>query len=147
MIISTAGARGLYTGWRLHFLRDTTGTALYFAEYDVMRWLLGRKRSDYHGKGKARDDEQGEVPEWARSWLPKSLIPFVCGSVAGVSSWALIYPIDVSLTSRGCAIQLTSRRQSRCVSVDGQQPIQSCADEPRPKRNSEHSLGSLDVRL
>lgn len=106
MIIDKAGPMGLYTGWRLHFIRDTAGTALYFAEYDVMRYILGRQRNTYgaereetvKGKGRLRDDEQGEVPEWARSWLPKGMIPFMCGSLAGVSSWALIYPIDVSCT-------------------------------------------------
>lgn len=51
-----------------------------------MRHLLGRKRSG----------EQGRTP----AWLPihASLIPFVCGSLAGVSSWALIYPLDVVKT-------------------------------------------------
>ena len=95
MIIASSGYRGLYTGFRLHFIRDTTGTALYFAEYDVLRYILGRKKT-YDAKGKGREDEQGEVPDWARSWLPRSIIPFVCGSLAGVTSWAMIYPIDVS---------------------------------------------------
>lgn len=95
MIIDSAGYRGLYTGWRLHFVRDTLGTALYFAEYDVMRHLLGRKRdgtSSREGDGLV----QGDVPDWARGWLPKGMIPFLCGSLAGVTSWALIYPVDVS---------------------------------------------------
>ncbi|KIK08253.1 hypothetical protein K443DRAFT_589413 [Laccaria amethystina LaAM-08-1] len=80
------GTGGLYTGFRLHFLRDTTGTALYFLEYDGMRHLLGRSRTG----------EQGVTP----SWLPihSSLVPFVCGSVSGVTSWALIYPLDVVKT-------------------------------------------------
>jgi len=95
MIIDKAGVRGLYTGWRLHFVRDTAGTALYFAEYDVMRYLLGRKRN-IDGGINGGVDEQGRVPDWARSWLPKGAIPFLCGSVAGVTSWALIYPIDAS---------------------------------------------------
>lgn len=83
------GIGGLYTGFRLHFreffclvfatsslkpliVRDTTGTALYFLEYDGMRHLLGRSRIG----------EQGVSP----SWLPihSSLVPFVCGSVSGV---------------------------------------------------------------
>lgn len=97
MIIDKSGVMGLYTGWRLHFARDTMGTALYFAEYDLMRWLLGRKRSVVgDGRGAGRDGEQGDVPDWARPFLPKSMIPFVCVSFAGVTSWALIYPIDVS---------------------------------------------------
>ena len=92
MIIKTAGYGGFYTGWRLHFIRDTTGTALYFMEYDVLRHWLGRTRAD---NGRAGDESlQGDVPDWARSWLPKGLIPFLCGSVAGVTSWALIYPVD-----------------------------------------------------
>ena len=99
MIVDSAGWQGLYTGWRLHFIRDTLGTALYFAEYDVMRWFLGRKRGPQMAEAdrrRGKDDEQGPVPDWARNWLPKGMIPFVCGSVAGVTSWALIYPVDVS---------------------------------------------------
>lgn len=51
-----------------------------------MRHLLGRKRSG----------EQGPTPPWLP--IHASLIPFVCGSLAGVSSWALIYPLDVVKT-------------------------------------------------
>ncbi|KAH7929725.1 hypothetical protein BV22DRAFT_1102220 [Leucogyrophana mollusca] len=80
------GLSGLYTGFSLHFLRDTAGTALYFFEYDAMRHLLGRQRSG----------EQGPTPLWLP--IPVSLIPFVCGSLAGVTSWALIYPLDVVKT-------------------------------------------------
>jgi len=85
-IFKSNGIRGLYTGFRLHFLRDTLGTALYFLEYDGMRHLLGRQRNG----------EQGPTP----SWLPihPSLVPFVCGSLSGVTSWALIYPLDVVKT-------------------------------------------------
>jgi solute carrier family 25 carnitine/acylcarnitine transporter 20/29 len=64
-------------------VRDTAGTALYFAEYDVMRHLLGRLPSG----------EQGPTPSWAPIY--PSLVPFACGSFAGVSSWAIIYPLDV----------------------------------------------------
>jgi len=67
-------------------MRDTSGTALYFLEYDGMRHMLGRSTSG----------EQGPTP----SWLPihASLVPFVCGSLSGVTSWALIYPLDVVKT-------------------------------------------------
>lgn len=85
-IFKTSGFSGLYTGFRLHFIRDTTGTALYFLEYDGMRHLLGRQRSG----------EQGPTPPWLP--IPASLVPFVCGSFAGVTSWALIYPMDVVKT-------------------------------------------------
>ncbi|KAI0273385.1 mitochondrial carrier [Gloeopeniophorella convolvens] len=85
-IFNVNGFLGLYTGFRLHFLRDTAGTALYFLEYDGMRHLLGRLPSG----------EQGPTP----AWLPihPSLVPFFCGSLSGVTSWALIYPLDVVKT-------------------------------------------------
>ncbi|EIN07236.1 mitochondrial carrier [Punctularia strigosozonata HHB-11173 SS5] len=85
-IVRINGPMGLWTGFRLHFLRDTSGTALYFMEYDAMRYLLGRLPSG----------EQGPTP----AWLPvhASLVPFLCGSLSGVSSWALIYPLDVVKT-------------------------------------------------
>ena len=107
-IFRTRGPMGLYTGWPLHMrkysrvhlcclgrlgsvtndscwaaVRDTAGTALYFAEYDVMRHLFGRLPSG----------EQGPTPSWAP--IHASLVPFACGSFAGVSSWAIIYPLDV----------------------------------------------------
>lgn len=63
-----------------------------------MRFLLGRKTGgEAKGKGRKGEGEQGDLPEWAKGWLPKGLVPFLCGSVAGVTSWALIYPVDVSL--------------------------------------------------
>ncbi|KAG7092547.1 hypothetical protein E1B28_008896 [Marasmius oreades] len=82
-IFQANGIAGLYTGFRLHFIRDTLGTALYFLEYDGMRHLLGRQRNG----------EQGVTPSWLP--IPASLVPFVCGSFSGVTSWALIYPLDV----------------------------------------------------
>jgi len=59
------------------------GTALYFLEYDSMRHALGRLPSG----------EQGPTPPWLP--IHASIVPFVCGSLAGVTSWALIYPLDV----------------------------------------------------
>ncbi|KAG6837293.1 hypothetical protein H0H93_011895 [Arthromyces matolae] len=100
----TNGFAGLYTGFRLHLckhyrawsleplleshysVRDTAGTALYFLEYDGMRHLLGRKRNG----------EQGPTPSWLP--IPQNFVPFFCGSLSGVTSWALIYPLDVVKT-------------------------------------------------
>ncbi|KAL7409938.1 mitochondrial carrier [Mrakia frigida] len=79
-IVKVRGWRGMYTGFVPHSIRDTFGTGLYFAEYDVFRNLLGR----------LPNGDQGVAPSWLP--IPNSLIPFFCGSAAGVSSWALIYP-------------------------------------------------------
>ncbi|KAF8682393.1 mitochondrial carrier family [Rhizoctonia solani] len=80
------GTLGLYKGFKLHFVRDTAGTALYFMEYDAMRLLLGRLPNGH----------QGSTPTWFP--LHHSMIPFFCGSIAGVTSWAIIYPLDVVKT-------------------------------------------------
>ncbi|KAI0345324.1 hypothetical protein BDW22DRAFT_1326075 [Trametopsis cervina] len=80
------GLRGLYTGFHLHCLRDTLGTSLYFFEYDGLRHIMGRLPTG----------EQGPPPVWMP--IHSSLIPFLCGSLAGVTSWALIYPLDVVKT-------------------------------------------------
>ncbi|KAJ3538175.1 hypothetical protein NM688_g6558 [Phlebia brevispora] len=85
-IFRTNGIRGLYTGFRLHCLRDTLGTSLYFFEYDGLRHIMGRLPSG----------EQGPTPAWMPVHV--SVVPFMCGSLAGVSSWALIYPLDVVKT-------------------------------------------------
>jgi hypothetical protein len=107
MIVSKMGPLGLWTGFRLHFVRDTLGTALYFAEYDVMRFWFGRKRGNDPIASSGKDDAfsgstQGDLPDWAKGWLPPQLVPFLCGSLAGVTSWALIYPVDVSYLLVAC---------------------------------------------
>lgn len=82
-IVGNKGFFGLYQGFKLHFWRDMSGSALYFGEYEAMRFLLGWDASG----------RPGQPPAWLP--LPPSLIPFACGSFAGVTSWALIYPLDV----------------------------------------------------
>lgn len=103
-LVRANGYRGLYIGFPLHLcelnaltilygdtflkvycivVRDTSGTALYFLEYDGMRHLMGRLPSG----------EQGPTPSWLP--IPASIVPFFCGSFSGVTSWALIYPLDV----------------------------------------------------
>ncbi|BGP13890.1 hypothetical protein JCM10213_002529 [Rhodosporidiobolus nylandii] len=72
----SGGFLGLYTGFRLHALRDTLGTGFYFGMYDSLQHAISRNPDTFHA-----------VPTW--------LSTFACGSFAGVSSWAVIYPIDL----------------------------------------------------
>lgn len=67
-LFKRSGIRGLYTGFQLHALRDTLGTGLYFSFYDTSRHFL-------------RTTAQ-PIPDW--------FAPFVCGSTAGIASWAII---------------------------------------------------------
>ncbi|GAA5848644.1 hypothetical protein JCM8547_004583 [Rhodosporidiobolus lusitaniae] len=71
------GFLGLYTGFRLHALRDTLGTGWYFGMYDSAQHYIASNPQAFAG-----------IPTWAST--------FVCGSFAGVSSWGFIYPIDLT---------------------------------------------------
>ncbi|ORY58692.1 mitochondrial carrier [Leucosporidium creatinivorum] len=68
------GFRGLYTGFKLHALRDTIGTGFYFSFYDSARYAIA---------------QNPDIP------IPQFITTFGCGSAAGLASWTLIYPLDL----------------------------------------------------
>ncbi|KAK2070714.1 hypothetical protein P8C59_005189 [Phyllachora maydis] len=71
---SSVGITGLYTGYRLHLLRDTLGTSLYFMTYESSKQFL----TAVGGAG-------------AHS---NPLAVLVAGGLCGIVSFALIYPVD-----------------------------------------------------
>ncbi|PHH81367.1 hypothetical protein CDD82_937 [Ophiocordyceps australis] len=73
-IVRHRGFLGLYTGFRLHLLRDTLGTAIYFMVYESGK-QLGTTLS-------------GENPHSSKVSV------VVAGGLCGMVSWALTYPID-----------------------------------------------------
>ncbi|KAL2753727.1 hypothetical protein ACRALDRAFT_2110407 [Sodiomyces alcalophilus JCM 7366] len=73
-IIRHRGVLGLYTGFRLHLLRDTLGTAIYFMVYESGK-QLGTTFGGDHPTG-------------------NKLAIVTSGGLCGIVSWALIYPID-----------------------------------------------------
>ncbi|MBW0465358.1 hypothetical protein O181_005073 [Austropuccinia psidii MF-1] len=88
-IIASHGVKGLYYGFNLHCLRDTLGTGIYFMGYDSARCFAERKIDQIERKGLL---EGGSSDGFI---LPRSTLPFLCGSTCGVLSWFLIYPLDV----------------------------------------------------
>ncbi|GAA5912427.1 hypothetical protein JCM6882_005509 [Rhodosporidiobolus microsporus] len=70
------GFLGLYTGFRLHALRDTFGTGWYFGMYDSAQHFISQN-----------PDTFSFVPRWTST--------FACGSIAGVTSWLIVYPYDI----------------------------------------------------
>ncbi|TIA75133.1 hypothetical protein E3P92_00839 [Wallemia ichthyophaga] len=68
---------GLYTGLKLHMMRDSFGTGLYFSIYDSLKWLT--RSNPNHNLNK----------------LPPQVAAFLGGATAGISSWLLVYPVDV----------------------------------------------------
>ncbi|OAV96445.1 hypothetical protein PTTG_03996 [Puccinia triticina 1-1 BBBD Race 1] len=88
-IISSHGLKGLYFGFNLHCLRDTLGTGLYFLGYDTARFFAEKKIDEIeYRRSLDSNSEYGFV-------LPRSALPFLCGSTCGVTSWFIIYPLDV----------------------------------------------------
>jgi hypothetical protein len=73
-IIKHRGLLGLYTGLRLHLMRDTLGTGIYFMVYESGKQL---------GTTFA-----GDQPNSNRFAVVAS------GGLCGLVSWAMIYPID-----------------------------------------------------
>ncbi|CAK7209194.1 hypothetical protein SBRCBS47491_000358 [Sporothrix bragantina] len=73
-IVRHRGFTGLYTGYRLHLLRDTLGTGLYFITYESSKQLLTTFTGD--------------------SSHSNTLPVFIAGGLCGIVSWSMIYPID-----------------------------------------------------
>lgn len=93
-IVKHRSVRGLYTGFQLHLLRDTLGTAIYFMVYESGKQLGTTFAGDNPNNNK--------------------LAVMASGGLCGLVSWAMIYPIDSAksiyqrnslLRSRGEAVQ------------------------------------------
>ncbi|KAH9904543.1 mitochondrial carrier domain-containing protein [Xylariomycetidae sp. FL2044] len=77
------GIRGLYLGGAVTALRDGVGYGFYFWSYELMsrRWWTG---GDGGGMGTAPMDDAARV--------------LLCGGLAGVVTWASVFPLDVVKT-------------------------------------------------
>lgn len=68
-LVRDRGFQGLYAGYRLHLLRDTIGTSIYFITYESAKQLMGNAR------GKS-------------STSPYAVV--VAGGLCGIVSWACV---------------------------------------------------------
>lgn len=76
-LVRERGISGLYSGYRLHLLRDVIGTSIYFMTYESAKQFLANAR--------------GKSPT-----SPYAVL--IAGGLCGIVSWACIYPIDVAKT-------------------------------------------------
>ena len=83
-IVIQRGFRGLYSGFQLHLMRDTIGTAIYFTTYESGKQLLVK----FQGSDSPTS--------------PSSVA--MAGGMCGLVSWACIYPVDMAKTKfqRNC---------------------------------------------
>lgn len=68
-LVQDRGIFGLYAGYRLHLLRDTIGTAIYFTTYESAKQLMANAR--------------GKSPT-----SPYAVV--VAGGLCGIVSWAIV---------------------------------------------------------
>jgi len=79
-ILRTEGVRGLYFGGVVTALRDSIGYGFYFWSYELSTKLMMSKM-------KERDSKSVEAAK-----------VLLCGGVAGIVTWASIFPLDVIKT-------------------------------------------------
>ncbi|KAB5526259.1 mitochondrial carrier domain-containing protein [Coniochaeta sp. 2T2.1] len=75
-VLRTEGVRGLYFGGGVTALRDSVGYGFYFWSYELSRRWMGRYSSG--------TNETADV--------------LLCGGLAGIVTWASIFPLDVIKT-------------------------------------------------
>ncbi|KAI0205984.1 mitochondrial carrier [Astrocystis sublimbata] len=90
-ILRTEGKRGLYRGGTVTALRDSIGYGFYFWAYE----LCGRVMSNQlQTPSVARNGDYGHSP----GLMQETARVLFCGGIAGVVSWASIYPLDAVKT-------------------------------------------------
>ncbi|KAJ6012853.1 hypothetical protein N7522_003208 [Penicillium canescens] len=76
-IVKRHGVRGLYTGFRLHAMRDTIGTGMYFAIYDTVKQTAERQLG------------------WHKNDLGSTML---AGVICSTVPWFCTYPFDTRKT-------------------------------------------------
>ncbi|KAJ5095238.1 mitochondrial carrier [Penicillium argentinense] len=76
-IVKRHGFFGLYTGFRLHAMRDAVGTALYFGIYETVKQVA------------AKELGEGKSPFGA---------PMIAGAICSTLPWFCTYPLDTRKT-------------------------------------------------
>lgn len=100
-VIRTEGVRGLYAGGTVTALRDSVGYGFYFWSYELARRWAGR----YGGTNETVD-------------------VLLCGGLAGIVTWASIFPLDVVKT----------RVQTQVVGAEGAPLLGVDAGEGKGRR-------------
>ncbi|KAI9275071.1 mitochondrial carrier domain-containing protein [Helicostylum pulchrum] len=76
-IIKKKGITGLYSGFSLHLVRDTIGTAVYFGGYETTKYVLSGGEKSSKGS---------------------PLTQFLAGGICGIMCWIVVFPLDLVKT-------------------------------------------------
>ncbi|KAI9643600.1 hypothetical protein NHQ30_008222 [Ciborinia camelliae] len=89
-ILSTTGIRGLYFGGVVTALRDSVGYGFYFWSYELSSRLYSSYLLSSSPASSAMENDTSSRNEAIKILL--------CGGVAGVITWASVFPLDVIKT-------------------------------------------------
>lgn len=88
-IVRTEGVRGLYFGGVITALRDSIGYGFYFWSYELTtRYMVS----------KIRETGAQSLPGNSKVGMEEAAKVLLCGGLAGVVTWASIFPLDVIKT-------------------------------------------------
>lgn len=103
-ILRREGVRGFYFGGVVTALRDSVGYGFYFWSYELTTRFMVQKMREREAGG---DGEGNGAQEAAKVLL--------CGGLAGVVTWASIFPLDVVKTR----VQTQAQPQALLINAEG----------------------------
>ena len=93
-VLAAEGIRGLYFGGTVTALRDSIGYGFYFWSYELAsRWMAGGANHET-----AAGLVRSSAPQGNFLLSEEALRVLLCGGLAGIATWASIFPLDVIKT-------------------------------------------------
>lgn len=123
-ILKTHGIRGLYTGGAVTALRDSIGYGFYFWGYELCtRWFPSPSPTSNSTTG---DNNSSSSSSILTSDAARVLL---CGGLAGIITWASIFPLDVIKTR----VQTQLQTQTQQGTNSERTPLLGGARPPEPR--------------
>jgi len=122
-ILRREGIRGLYFGGVVTALRDSVGYGFYFWSYEITTRMMEKKMRERIPDGKG--DGVGEAAK-----------VLLCGGIAGVVTWASIFPLDVIKTR----VQTQQYQQAALTTAAEVAPLLATQEQPASRK-----LGAIEI--
>lgn len=95
-VLRTEGIKGLYFGGAVTALRDSIGYGFYFWSYELSsRWMVAASASSSSSGESSSSSSSSQAGGIFTSEASRVLL---CGGLAGIITWASIFPLDVIKT-------------------------------------------------
>ncbi|EAA30537.1 solute carrier family 25 protein [Neurospora crassa OR74A] len=92
-VLRTQGIKGLYFGGAVTALRDSIGYGFYFWSYELSsRWMVAAAAASSSSSSSSSSSQAGGI------LTSEATRVLLCGGLAGIITWASIFPLDVIKT-------------------------------------------------